>query len=219
MVVEIGELPDIVSTQQLSELTGLSPQRLSALRKADVISSFAMGRWEFSKTISALFRHYGEVAAGRGDGGVLDLPQERAKLAKAQERNYALKNAQLEGALVDLADVEELVGAMVGHVRARLLSLPSKLAPIAAMGATQTEFREHLVKGVHEALDDLAGAEVVVEQIRNKVEQSEDGSGSQEVAGASEGTAETDGKRVGRRKQNAVQRGQQRNRKVENKSG
>lgn len=203
MTVQIGELPLIVSTSQLSELLGITPQRLSQWKKDGVITSYAPGRWEFIPTVNAIIRHYGEVAAGRGDGGSLDLVAERAKLAKAQEKNYSLKNAQLEAELLPRKAVDAAVIASVSNVRARLLALPGKLAPFAATTDSIAEIQDHLIDGVHEALAELATPDTIAAIAGGIVDVAVDNG----VASDFEAAAEDDGERVGGRKPRAIKRG------------
>lgn len=214
MTVPVGELPEIVSTAQLSELLGLSSQRINQFKKDGIVNSFAMGRWELIPTVNAIIRHYGEVAAGRGDGGALDLPQERAKLAKAQEENTTLKNMQLKGMLLPRDAVDAAVIASFANCRARMLALPGKLAPFAATTDSIAEIQDHFIDGVNEALAELASPETVA-----RVASGIDDAVNIGVASDHEAAAEDDGEPVGGRKQGSVKRSQRGARKVAHKSG
>lgn len=214
MTVPTGDLPEIVSTEQLSELLGITQQRINQFKRDGLFQQFARGRWQLIPTVNAIIRHYGEVAAGRGDGMSLDLTAERASLTSTQREFTEIKIAQLKKDLVNIAEVEELVGAIVGNVRARLLAMPAKLAPIAAMGATQTEFREHLIEAVHVVLSEMADAEVIVDKIRDAAVEPEDCDSGTEAVGDSEAATENDGERVGGRKQASVKRDKRRGGKV-----
>ena len=90
------------------------------------------------------------------DGERLDLQQERAKLAKEQRKKTRLQNEELEGTLVNAEEVKETWIKYVASCRAKLLSLPTKAAPVVHILDTVQEVKDALKKEVHEALNELA---------------------------------------------------------------
>lgn len=92
----------------------------------------------------ALIRHYqgvvsGHRSSGAGGGEILDLTEERAKLAKAQAETAELRNAELRGELIRR---DELVSTWSSHVlswKERVRAIPASAtvhipAFTAAMG-------------------------------------------------------------------------------------
>jgi len=82
----------------------------------------------------------------------------KAEALLAEERRKALEldMDEREGRLHKTEDVERAVSEMVGRVRARVLGMPSKLAPLLADREASACF-EILEGEVREALSELAG--------------------------------------------------------------
>lgn len=104
----------------------------------------------------AYIEHLRLQAAGRrGDGAVIDLATERAKLAQEQSRAQALRNAELEGSLLSRADVVETWTNRLVAIRNRMRSLPKRMTS-RVPGFTSAMART-LLKLIDQALNDLAG--------------------------------------------------------------
>lgn len=87
--------------------------------------------------------------------GALELNAERARLAHHQANKAALDEQETRGELVRAEDVTRSVSDAFRRVRARLLSLPTKLTPIV-LGSTDTvEVKDAIEAGVLEALAEL----------------------------------------------------------------
>lgn len=87
--------------------------------------------------------------------GELDLEQERAKLAKKQQEKINIQIEQMQGDLVPAGEVKKAWTMLVAAMRARLLSIPTKAAPLVIVADTQGEAKEILRKQVHDALNEL----------------------------------------------------------------
>jgi len=92
------------------------------------------------------------------DGDTYDLTAERARLAHHQANKAALEAKALIGALVPVEEVADVVGEEYANVRAKLLSLPSKVAP-SLVGLTTREIKAELDDLVREALTELSADE------------------------------------------------------------
>jgi phage terminase Nu1 subunit (DNA packaging protein) len=136
-----------------------------------------------------------------GDGGELD--RERTRLTKAQADKTELEVAELRAELVRAPVLENHWQNMVAAARAKLLSLPSKLAPQIAGPDQLTRVQDMLHAGVFEALAELAG-DAFPDNIRVRV----DKAASQPHDLGMEATTEADGHAVGKRAPAAQSRGQ-----------
>jgi len=86
----------------------------------------------------------------------LDLNREKARLAKEQADKYELDNAERRGDLVSLEAIQTEYIDMVMSFRAKILSMPSKLAG-AMVGETDfKKIRGEMERELHEALDELS---------------------------------------------------------------
>lgn len=137
-----------------------------------------------------------ETAAGRSAAsGNLDLPAERARLAKEQADGQEMKNAVTRGELLPRSEVTAAVTSAFARVRARLLAVPTKTAPLLLGVSDLADLTGKLSDGIHEALAELSGTIVVAVSDADDEEGSDGGvSGLVEGAGAS---AEADGFAVG----------------------
>ena len=123
-----------------------------------------------------------------GDTGErLDLEQERALLARAQRHRVELEVEQLRANLIPRDLSVATWQALVASARAKLLSMPTKVAH-AVVAATELAEAEGIVRShVYEALNELA-SDGLPDSIRKRLQ--EDGNGV-------EAAAEPDGESVG----------------------
>lgn len=89
------------------------------------------------------------------EGSVLDPQKERARLTHHQANIAALEEKELEGELVRRSAVVAEVSEAIANCRAKLLSLPSKMASVVAGMSEVADIRGALQDNVHEALDEL----------------------------------------------------------------
>jgi phage terminase Nu1 subunit (DNA packaging protein) len=90
------------------------------------------------------------------DGEFLDLAQERAKLARVQAHRQQLLLAKERGEAVAVEDVAAIVGDQFSSVRARLLAIPAKCAPLVHTADSVQAIRAVLEESVHDALAELS---------------------------------------------------------------
>lgn len=113
-------------------------------------------------------RHLREVAAGRKseDPEALDLTAERARLAKEQADNMALKNNTLRGELIPAEIVIAGGQAIVSAAKAKLLGIHAKVRSrhpdISDAATTEIEAQ------IREALEEL-GNDGLPESVRKRV--------------------------------------------------
>lgn len=135
-------------------------------------------------------RHLRALAAGwKGegeDGDVLDLTAERARKAKEEADRLEMQNAQMRGDLVARGDVEAGIIGAFSRVRAKLIGIPSKVAPLVAAMTEPRACETAIRKPIYEALDELA--ETTLDDLHRDFGALLDGS---------EAPAGADGERVG----------------------
>ena len=91
------------------------------------------------------------------DGGGSELDHERTRLTRAQADKTELEVAELRAELVRAPVIGLHWQAMVAAMRAKLLSLPSKVAPQVAGPDSLSRTQELIQAVVHEALAEIAG--------------------------------------------------------------
>ena len=96
-----------------------------------------------------------------------------------------------------MGDVERVWLQMVGACRARILSIPSKIAPIVYAAESVDSASSILEVSLHEALNELATNGIPADSLDSDIGAEADGESSTRN---DQGTAETDSKPVGGRK-------------------
>lgn len=81
---------------------------------------------------------------------------EKTRLTSAQADKVELENAVRQGELFEAQEAERIWSAQIGACRARLLSLPTKLAPELAGITDPIAVQERLRSTIHEALQELS---------------------------------------------------------------
>lgn len=115
------------------------------------------GAYDLDDSREEYIRSIREVAAGRVQSGELDRAQESARKDKEIADKYALENAQRRSELLPRDEVAAAVTAAFARVRARLLALPAKIAPLVLGLTSLAEIKGKISDAVNEALAELAG--------------------------------------------------------------
>ena len=153
-----------VSGAVLGSLLGISERRVRELKSQGVIPATPSGQYVIGEAIPAYCSHIrpvsGRNAAG-GSDGASSLDQARIEVLNEQRDRLAMLNAQMRGETVLAEDVENVVGAYADAVRAKVLALPTRAAPLVLGLATLAEVRDKLTELAHDACGDLAAREIV----------------------------------------------------------
>lgn len=118
------------------------------------------GAYDLDVVREECIQHFREGMAGRLQRDGNDRGEAGARKDNAIADRYELEVAQKRGELIPRAEVVAGMSAAFARVRAKLLALPSRLAPVAITLETAAEVQEKLTDGIHEALDQLAGTSI-----------------------------------------------------------
>jgi phage terminase Nu1 subunit (DNA packaging protein) len=117
-----------ISAKDLAELFGISDRSVRELHDRGIVKKSARGRYLLLESVQLYTAHLRGVAAGRGgEGGVIDLTVERARLAKEQADGQALKNAIQRGEMVAATEVERGWTTVCRRIRNAMLAVPSRV--------------------------------------------------------------------------------------------
>ena len=178
----------------ISKLLDLTPQRVNQLVNQGVIPRAERGRYELVPVVRAYIRFLRDRTV-RGDVQGDDYTTYRTRLTKARAEMAEKENAQLDSKLIPADDAKQAWSAMVSNARARLLSIPNKIAPIVCAAETINEAREIIKIEIYEALNELADVEIkTINPIRPVESESDEFDGSEDV----EIATESNGEQVGR---------------------
>jgi terminase small subunit / prophage DNA-packing protein len=126
---------------QAANHIGVTQRRFFELLDKGVINRAGKEGYTLSEVRAQYIRHLREIAAGRGDG-YIDLPVERALLARQQTESAALRNAIMRSEYVLVEEVHRQVENEHATIRERLVSIPGKMAsPLAHQPREEIEAR------------------------------------------------------------------------------
>lgn len=91
-----------------------------------------------------------------GDAAAIDIEEAKRRKMAAEAELAETELAQVRGRLLPVEDVEKTWTELLASCRARLLALPSKLAPEVFAADTVTEVKGLIKAGVIEALNELS---------------------------------------------------------------
>lgn len=103
-------------------------------------------------------REAGGNAVG-DDGEVINFEAERARLTKEQADKVAMDNAVKRGDLMSATEVARHWGGLIVNAKTRLLSIPTKSAPLVLGAKSLPVAREIIERFVIEALNELVSAD------------------------------------------------------------
>lgn len=145
----------IVTTKEISEILGFDSRRIQQLADIGAVVRVAHGKYDLPASVQA----YVEYKAGRvkqQSEGEIDNSVETALWTRARKEKVQLEVQIIKGELHRSEDVERVMNTMLGGFRARLLSLPTKIAP-KLLGKTDINVVKELLKeAVHEAMNELS---------------------------------------------------------------
>jgi hypothetical protein len=146
-------LPDTVSGRDLGELLGVTADRVRKLRLAGLIPAAGRDRFPLAESVRAYCAYLRR--GGGQEPADLDPKREHALLLRARRELHELDLGQRRGDLLPREAVIATWQAVIAAARARLLALPTTLAPRLAAAKDLRETESLLRDYVHELLVDL----------------------------------------------------------------
>ncbi len=178
----------------ISSLLDISERRVQQLSKAGVIPKAARGRYELIGSVRGYIRHLRDLNL-KGEAGNADYGTERARLVKAKADLAEMEASQMRGDLLFAPDVKVAWTEIVALMRARLLVLPDKIAPVVHETTSLNQARDVIKKAIHEVLTEIA--ETDVEIVHHIDGDDSAATGGEANAGSRSTAARPNGKSVG----------------------
>lgn len=139
----------ICEVEEAAEFLDITTRRIYQLVKAEVFDRLPDGKFDLRE----ISEKYYEFKFGNGSR---DLNQVKAEHEEIKKRISGLKLAKMRGKLHESNDVEIIMTNMLVTFRNRILSMPSKLAPILS-GKTDTQkINKILDKELRDILTELS---------------------------------------------------------------
>lgn len=147
-----------VNSATLEKMIGVSDRRIRQLAEENIIIRAAKGRYRLMDSIkNYILKLKVEMEASGMDStdGEIDLEEEKAIHERVKRHISELKLQTMKGELHKSSDVERVMTDMLVSARARLLSMPAKLAPQLVSRSDAGFIRTAINREVLEALNEL----------------------------------------------------------------
>lgn len=176
-------------TSIICKLLDLTPQRVSQLTQAGVFQKAERNRYHLVPTVRAYVRYLRDRSVGRDSGEIEeDYRKGRGRLITVQADIATLELEEKRRQLAPVSEMARVVANDYTNVRAKLLSVPKKVAGMVAIEATEKACEALMMRGIVEALNELvADAAAILDA----------DSGAEGADGSAEAAADPDGERVG----------------------
>ena len=175
MSKRIGDLSNtVVTAQVIGQIIGVTDRRVRQLAQEGVIPKLKNGSYDLVPTINAYIRSIkiGNEAEDNSDKASLDKEKFLHERAKRQKAELIL--GEMRGDLHDAKIVEEIMTDMLSNFRSKLLSIPSKTAPILLGIDDIPELQEILEEKIAEALTELSDYDPVKFRSEKYIEEAEE---------------------------------------------
>jgi len=149
----------LVNRSEIAELYGVSLPTVTSWvkRGCPYVRAGNRGKeWQFNTAAVAEWREQQAYANAVGNSGDWDLEEARRRREAAEAALKEIELAKARGEVVEIEAVADIVGDDYSRVRARLIAIPPKLAPLVHRAESVAEIREYLDDGVREALAELS---------------------------------------------------------------
>lgn len=184
----------------IAKLLNLTERRVQQLAKDGIIPKSEKGKYNLVGVIKSYVKYLQELAFGRHAGGTADEAGSRARLIAAKAAIAEIELEKAKGDMVSVSIVADWWDSIVFAAKTRLLSVPSRAAPLV-FGVTSLSAAQAVIENlITESLNELSAINPVP---------SVAGDESVETA------AETDSEPMGGRGEVSKPRKQRRARKVE----
>ena len=178
----------------IAEILDLSERRVRQLVTDGILpKNSERGRYELIPCVRGYIHWlrdrslYGEAKAKQENIISLDEARRRKLIAEAELAELELEKER--GEVVDIEATEKSWSDVLGNVRAKILALPTTIAPVVSVEDDQKIVKELLTKAVEQALTELSAINVGSER--------ETGQGSDKDVEKDVPTAKVDSQRVG----------------------
>jgi hypothetical protein len=139
----------------IAKLLMLTERRVQQLAAEGSIPKAQHGRYELAPTVQAYIRYLRD-RAGPDMGGDDQTGVLKTRMMKARTRIAEAEADKVDGALLRRTTVEVAWSRMIANMRARLLSIPNKTAPLVHSSPTIAAASATITAAIYEALEEIS---------------------------------------------------------------
>lgn len=147
-----------VDVHAVAKALNLTPRRVQQL-KAEGLPTAGRGLYELGPCMAWYIRYLQNALEKRGPNVNPDTPDllaEKTRLAREQGDKLAIENSIKRGELVYVSDVVQTWADHIASARAKLLAMPTKLAPQLVSQSNANVIAARIREDIDAALDELA---------------------------------------------------------------
>lgn len=147
----------VVNTQAVAKMFGVTDRRVRQFVEEGIIERVGHGRFNVIDTVYKYVTHLRMANDQLSEEDVTELyDYEKYLHEKAKREKAEIELAHLKGTMHSANEVENVMNNMLASFRAKMLALPTKVAP-SLLGLEEISDIEKLIESqVHEALFELA---------------------------------------------------------------
>ena len=143
----------VYPAKTIASLLDISERRVGQLVNEGIIPKTERGRYELFPVVQGYVKFLRERKLGKA---VVSLDEARQRKLAAEAEMAEIELAKARADVVRVEDVARQWETILGDVRTRFLSLPTKLAPLVAVEGEKTTVKEKIEDGINTALGQLA---------------------------------------------------------------
>lgn len=148
----------VVNTKTIASMFGLTDRRVRQLVDEGIIDRVGHGRFSLIDTVNRYVSHLklsGE--AGMDESQLQEsLDYEKYLHEKAKREKAEIELAHIKGKMHHASEVEKVMNKMLSDFRAKLLALPSKVAPSLIARDEIAMIEKMIQKDIYEVLQELS---------------------------------------------------------------
>ena len=148
----------VVSPKVLERAFNIGERRVRQLAQENILVKSGRGRYLFIDSVSNYITHLkaNNDIKNNVEESEIDYDEEKAKHEKAKRIKAELELRKIENSLHEAADVEAVMTDMIYNFRAKILAIPSMLAPALANEHDLNVVNRLLKDTLQQALVELA---------------------------------------------------------------
>jgi len=148
-----------ISTSELAEIVGKSPQWIRQLTRDNVLVQVGRGKYTLGEAVQAYIKH----VEGESSDGKISYRDEKAEHERIKKEIAQLELEEMRGNMHTTQDVQEAWADLIVEFRKRLVSLPPRLAAQLAFINDEKKIKTLLEAEITTALQVLAQYDPVKE--------------------------------------------------------
>lgn len=150
------------SADTMAKLLDISPRRLHQLVDMGVMPKEGRGKYPLVKCVHAYIHYLRDISLKSDTNSPDGTMSHKERLTKAQADKAEVEASVVSGSTVPIEAVTKTWVNVVTTMKSRLLSIPSKTAPLVNAALTVQEAEAIIKKQIFDALEELSQGEVIV---------------------------------------------------------